>query len=581
MAMNDLLSKLGIISPDLSQYQDIASPMDTTEAAAGRIQKPISKQVLENPEDLDPADLAPATESMPSSKLVSAADQAKINAIPLPDALPYGKEEADAEDDSTDKKASSKAKDKLSSSEILDLYRSLMPAQKKYQQDLAGLSMLQGGNQIAQAFAMGSGGKIGDGSEGVKALQQAAAQPLSDIKSRLDMAKETQAAMSTSELSDPDSDVSKFAREQAANVMLRMSGKANDPEAKADILNRLSTMSALNLEKLGFKGISQPTHAFSKEDRFFINGHPAHFDPNQGVYIDSVTGKVADAKDVITSSVARKDALDDTYKYVSSQAPLMGQDPKTMRDGTPASLGLQQNSAKPSGDSGQQSVPTSDQPKEYILDDLNKAQIKNYDKIVVPSIKEVRENSTISALNKINTAATTMLAKMMPDPVTGKVDSGNLAAARAQFATMSTGGPATDSAMHEIQGAGGLINQMKQVLDSSANGEITPENIKFMTQAASKFSGAAKSAMLDATQPYVDQIKSAYPDMNLQDDNVRKMLGIQNMMRNRAIEANSSKQSKVPAGMVTIKGPSGQTVIMSKDNAGKYLKKPGYSLEGQ
>lgn len=584
-SINDFLTRMNI-GPGQVGLPAIPAPMSNPADKPGQ---PASDQ-LEDPSQLDPADMAPATEAdVPETptqsspgNLVSAADQEKINAIPLPGRAPAMAESQPPMDSSTPAQpqvntsqpntlsatAPQKPED-MDSEKLLKLYQSLKPAQDQYAKDLGGITMLQGGNQIAQAIASGYGGKIGAGEEGIKALQAQAKQPLDNIKQQLDtipeVAKSSNLLMELKRLkiaSDPNSDISKLARENAINQTLARDPNKDQPGVKEALQQKFQNASALDLEKMGFKGAGMGTvHVPSKEERFFINGHPAEYDPYRG-YVDTITKKVAGPNDVITNAIPRVNPINGQMEYFMPDS-LNPTKVKSQPDSVVAPTGT--------------SVSPNSEEKQYTINDLNQANTKIFDKNLSPLLKKAVENPVINGLAKVNQNANTMLAKLEPDPITGKVDSGNLAAARAQFAQMSIGGPATDSAMHEIQGAGGYINQAKRIF-AKADGEMTPEDIKFLKTAGYKFQNSAQKAMQDYTQSsVVDPIKSLYPDLKLSDDNVRKIAGLQNLGNNTMVNQAKAKDAQ-KTGLVTIQGPSGQTVQMKKDKAAEYLKKPGYKL---
>ena len=140
---------------------------------------------------------------------------------------------------------------------LLDQYRQLM---QQKQDKNTNLNMLQGANQIAQGIASGYGGKIGDGSEAVNQLRKNADQPLEQFLGQGKVAE----LKSTLENNDANSDISKLARQQAVLVMQKL----NPTMTKDDIqkLNdNFSTMSASELEKLGFKGVTALSKAGMSE----------------------------------------------------------------------------------------------------------------------------------------------------------------------------------------------------------------------------------------------------------------------------------------------------------------------------
>jgi hypothetical protein len=456
----------------------------------------------------------------------------------------------------------------------LSTYQQLKNAQNTARSNNANLGILGGFNKIAQGVATGFGGKIDDNEAGVKQLMALNEQPVTDLMNRYKLGGD--------EANDPQSDISKFARTQAVNVMSTRAGKV-DPAEQAKYEHAFDNMSAAQLEKLGFKNmisnrLSAGRQGFTNIRGLLVNGHPLDQEPSTGQYYDGITHQPVDpSKDLITSAVARKDALDDTYKMTPTTAPLMG---------------AKSGSVKPSGKTTETTVDpeTGDEveQKEYTLDDLNKAQIKNYDKIVVPTMKAVKKDKSVEFARKINNAATLVLKKLEPldpnDP-NPKVDSGVAEALAAQYATMATGAAPAEGTISHLRGTGGLMNKLDRIVADASQGSMTQADIQFFKSAAYKFAAGAAQDAKDASQTYIDNIKSAYPDLNLSDDNVAKMLGITSLTKNTTVDkakAKDAAKDKPKAGMVRFQDSNGYFHDIPEKNLDAAKKRdPGLKVVGQ
>lgn len=458
--------------------------------------------------------------------------------------------------------------------QTLSTYQQLKNAQEAERKQMSNIGVLGGVNKVLQGLATNYGGKIDANEAGIKQLQDQAKQPANDLLERYKLGGD--------EANDPNSDISKFARTQAVNVMSTRAGKV-DPAEQAKYEHAFDNMSAAQLEKLGFKNmisnrLSAGRQGFTNIRGMLVNGHPLDQEPSTGQYYDGITHQPVDAKkDLITSAVARLDRLDDTYKMTPTNAPLMGSKVSPV---VPSGKTSEKTVDPETGDETEQ--------KEYTLDDLNKAQIKNYDKIVVPVMKAVKKDKSVEFARKINNAATLVLKKLEPldpnDP-NPKIDSGVAEALAAQYATMATGAAPAEGTISHLRGTGGLMNKLDRIVADASQGRMTQADIQFFKSAAYKFAAGANQDAKDASQTYIDNVKQAYPDLSLSDDNVAKMLGITSLTKNTTVDkakAKDAAKEKPRAGMVRFQDSNGLKHDIPKENleAAK-LRDPGLKVIGQ
>jgi hypothetical protein len=173
---------------------------------------------------------------------------------------------------------------------ILSQYRSnvmdrLSKAQDSRRNTLDIANALSGFNTVAQGVARGFGKEIGNDDAFVKQLIDQAEVPVKEIE---ELKKGTDVQLSM-DLSDPTSDISKFAREQAASQMSKLNPNF-DP-------NLFDNMSAAQLDKLGFKSVGAAGSSIrtpQQTDYESPDGQPLSYNPSEGVsgtFYNILTGK--------------------------------------------------------------------------------------------------------------------------------------------------------------------------------------------------------------------------------------------------------------------------------------------------
>ncbi|NDE09876.1 MAG: hypothetical protein EBZ95_04830 [Chitinophagia bacterium] len=261
---NDFLSNIfknqDNISPVLMTAEEKTNAknketVDAMEKAAA------NKNVADEPEDYAPAEESENTIKVPQQLATpeEIAKMAQYKRSPAEEAAAVQDDRIGREIESAQNNETQLAQQQLPSkvdqySSLLNAFQSLKPMQQQYQQALGGIAMQQGANQIAQGLARGYGADIGAGEAGIKALHQQAAQPLEALQQQMQIGKENLGLSTEIQMIDPDSDISKFSRQQAAKAMATVNGQL-DSKLLEKYNNQFSGMSAAQLEKLGFKGI--------------------------------------------------------------------------------------------------------------------------------------------------------------------------------------------------------------------------------------------------------------------------------------------------------------------------------------
>lgn len=413
--------------------------------------------------------------------------------------------------------ASTPKYDSIAPGEILDLYRQLKGAQSKKTNQLSSLGMLQGGNQIAQAFASGSGAKIGDGSEAVNMLMKNAGRPVDEIREQISDATTAAKAATSMEalaqeqkMADPSSDISGFMRKQAVEVMGKLNPKMT-PEEKAQLEEKFSHMSALDLQKLGFKGMGSAgagnTTPFSPTDSVDIDsGRKLNINRMDGRFYYADTGQMAPPNVRTARDVARKDALTDQYGLFNvGMGGLIVPGKKDVSPGTDAQ-------------GNRESLKFSDYIKQAPGQQKDWASLR--DKFIADT-KDARETAT---------SVTTLSNKLK----TGKsadqsdIDSGMLGSIQTQAAKMAgQKGVLTDQDLKKFGGAGGWVAAATRAINN-ATGKMSPEDIEFFRTFDEKMSTSLAQDITNRSKYYVDQGRQLAEAINpnAQDSDIAKWLSV-------------------------------------------------------
>lgn len=410
--------------------------------------------------------------------------------------------------------------------EILEAYRSLKPKQEQYQDQLRNIGMLQGANQIAQGFARGYGVDIGAGEAGIKSLQQQAEEPLTAVKRQMSTGKEAIGLEDDISMADPDSDVSKFYREQAYAVLKKL-------RPESDYEGKLEGMSASQLQKLpGMKNLGATLGQQSPwiaTDRVDEEGNPIRFNKMTGEY-SLADGRLIKPGSYTTRDITKKNALG-LYERQSDLIRNAGSSPK-----------------------GMESVPDSSGkmvPKEAEYKDIFKNApdvAKEFNKIRDNFTKDMKESREVA------TSVTNLASKLKPGP-NGEVDSGLLGGIQTQAAKMAgQKGVLTDQDLVKFAGAGGVVPKIERIIDGSIFGDMTDSDIKFFKRFAQLMGKSLDQDIMNRSQLYVEQGRqladTAVPGIT--SSNVSKILGVDKVAP--VVQDIKKSNKPKPGTIVNIKG---------------------------
>lgn len=482
--------------------------------------------------------------------------------------------------------------------DLLGSVKDLRSAQDNYKSQLRGLNGLQGANQIAQAFATRYGAKIGDGSEAIKSLKDSAYRPIEEIAENLKMGQEDVRAQNSSmelqrllQAGDKTSSISQLARQQAATGMAMLTSKRGTPEFDAAVqkyLDQFKDMSALDLEKgafgkTGLLGKTPTTAGFG----MFIDaktGHPlvSRSFMGQVELVDAQTNQVVDPNTVSVRPFTQLDPITGNRVYTT---------PNGMLPVNGAIPGASKQQANGTVDSEMQPQSTGDQPqKEYTMADLNKINPKFADKQITRIQEDANKDKVLQEAREMGMKNEILFRKLQGlDPMKpGEIDSGMAPSLASQMASMAQGGNSRIAAefINKYNGAGGLAARLGRAIDNNLAGKLTKEDRDFFAEAGMAFQDAAESKYDKLATKYANRLQGLFPDQNVSTDNAKKILGFDKGLDLGSDSLNKFKSTvgtsvTPPTGqddLVTIQGPSGQTVKMKKDVAQKYLSKPGYKL---
>lgn len=431
---------------------------------------------------------------------------------------------------------------------LLEEYKRLV---QNKQDNNRTLDLLTGGNQIAQAIAFGYGGKIGDGSEAVNQLRKSTDLPVEAYLGRtkaLEVENEVQ-------MNDPDSDISKFARENA----IAYARKAGLDE---NTVEQLQDLSAKQLEKLGFK--AQVSTARARViDKNIVN--PAN-NKVESVLFDEQGNVIKNLGEAGYSYSTNIDPVTKLPRMISKSNP----------NATPINIPGSTPTVKPTdAASVTQQTPTADQatpvaetkqqePEEYKSPtSLSKINVKLYDKFT-ESKKELLKDMKDS--REVATSTTNLSAKLTAGDNTGKIDSGLLGGIQTQAAKMAgQKGVLTDQDLVKFAGAGGVAAAIDRITSGSMFGEMSTQDVQFFKAFAKKMNSSLEQDIENRSKFFVEDVHLEAKDYlpGLSQDSVKNWLGVQNVA------------PAVQKDMVKVISPDGKAGAIPRENLEKALKK-GY-----
>lgn len=429
--------------------------------------------------------------------------------------------------------------------------------QESQLEGIRNAGLLQAGSQIAQAMASGYGAKIGDNKAGVDLIKDISSQPIKDYlqkqdayKKELGITTEDLDLQDDIEMTDPESDISKFYREQAYSLLRKLSPKSELLPTETSP-GKLEGMSAEQISKLpGMKNLIgsdgvQKAVGFGQ----FINAknnHPLHFDQATNTMMDSVTKQPVDESVVISRPIGYTDPVTGGRGYLTSSGMSM-----------PGISKLDNTKIKDEKNNS----------KEYKYADIAKAapkQIEVFDKIK----KEF--NDDMKKSREVATSITNLTSKLKP----GKdnvVDSGLLGSVQTQAAKMAGQvGVLTDADLVKFGGAGGWVAAAKRAVKSALLGDISDSDIEFFKTFSQRMGKSLNQDIENRSQLFVDQARQQLETVapGITNENVAKLLGV-----SKVAPQVQSKESKVPSDKVRIKTPNGTIMLLPKDKLQEALKK--------
>jgi hypothetical protein len=395
---------------------------------------------------------------------------------------------------------------------MLDRYAELKRLQDQRREKVNNLAYLQAGNQIAQGIASGHGGKIGDGSEAVKALKDAAGLPVEDYLVRQKDEATQMTLENEREMNDPESDISKFMRQQAL-AFARRPGSGFDEASVA----ALEKMTANQLKKLGFKAPGQASSAPMFQSRA-VTGPDGKsyfevFDMRTGQFMP--TGKLAGYAPQVRTDKRTDELLVVTPNSFAAPTQVTG--PKTA-----------------------EVAPTSKDEKgkaQFSEFDLQNAlDTKKYDQFVKTReqfASEVKEDKAAAA--KVD-GVIKLIEEAQKNPAAA-------GAASAAVARLFEKGVMTDEDVKRYAIRNGILNKLVDSFNRFTIGEFSPQLARDVASSIKVYQSGAQDSINKRAETYASQFKGAIdPKIPIQKEDIAKMI-----YADYAPSLASKKQGKKPA----------------------------------
>jgi hypothetical protein len=410
---------------------------------------------------------------------------------------------------------------------ILEQYKKLM---KKRQDNNQTFDMMAGGNKIAQAIASGYGAKIDDGSDIVKGLKDSAKLPEEALLGQ-SKAADTQNEL---ELVDPNSDISKFARERA----IAYAKKAGMSE---ETVQKLESLSAKQLEKLGmFKATNTDT---SKLGLYYTTIRDEN-GQDRVVGIDRSTGKVV--ADIGGKTYA--DKIVENKQTGQNQVYKQGAGVSSLNTGT---------STTPEEIQKKQTETKKEYETPQSLNKVNPNLYKDFKKTQDEFNKDMKDSREAAS------AATALSEKLKPG-ANGEVDSGTLGGIQTQTAKLSgQKGVLTDQDLVKFAGAGGVQASLDRIIDGSMFGNMSEQDIKFFKAFSKKMGKYLQQDINNRSQLFIKQTHNEAKEFlpNLSEQDVAKWLQV------------DSVAPFVQTKMIKVMSPEGKIGSIPEQNLDKAIKK--------
>lgn len=380
---------------------------------------------------------------------------------------------------------------RMNLSDLMNKYNDLRDARNTMSSDMGNITMLQGGNQIAQAIASGRGAKIGAGEAGVQALQNqakskldAAEKDLSEAGSVMSMEKQLQGLeqgdmtlQHEREMNDRDSDISKFYREQAYNILSKLS-----PDSK--LTGQLENMSANQLMKIpGLKNALQNQGIQKYQQSQFISrltGDPFSYDPMTNSYKNTITGEPPKSGELVRP-VAYQDSFGNR-QYVSPTGNVTLQDSR-IRPGQEFSTEQIQTLPPEQRQQKEQEIVQTFKPDKEQREEITKEKGRLDTLTKNVNEKMSAASRILGALDSDSKSALAVIKTQMPR-LAGEV--GNL----------------NQTEQDIWEGSQSLADRASQIATTMVNSQITPENKEELRKILGVFlneANTSKTSILDSS----------------------------------------------------------------------------------
>lgn len=421
--------------------------------------------------------------------------------------------------------------ERTSPKSVLDRYAELRQLQETQGKDIRNAGMLQGANQIAQGFAMGSGAKIGDGSESVKMLQQMAKQPVEDYNLRQKDEAIQMELGNEREMNDANSDISKFSQQRAVAIGEKM---GMNPEE----IQKLTNMTAKQLEKLGFKastGLNQTPKpgqqsglfGKSKDGKRF----PLAWDGTQMKYINPLTGETVGPETEIERNTLYTDAFGNKISFGSEGASTIASSSRNM---------------KSTEELNQETKFSPDKEQRSVLDD----EAKRIDGLTKNSNEKIAAaNRILLALDGDSKQALSVVKTQMPR-LAGEV------------------GPLNQQEQEMWKGSQALIDRAFQYVNTTISSELTEDNKKELRKILAPFLKDAKNSIGTIMDSSANRLAKVY---NIPPDFTKSAYG--------SLKEISSRQEEVMSGKVETPKKSDKTKVKQDSKVSKFAEENKLTYE--
>lgn len=362
---------------------------------------------------------------------------------------------------------------------------------KQRQSSYRNIGLLDAANDISSGIARLSGAKVDK--PNLDNLYKQADMPLQDFSTKLKGNTEV-------EMSDPNSDISKFSRERAQEMMKRFNPKFD--------VKQFENLSAAQLEKLGFKSaLSQSAQPKVQFQRIL--------DENGNVKLkafDTATGN--EVQDLGIAGFANQFRNDPNTGNITQLSP-------SLRGGNPTLLG--------------KSNADYIKPNEQSTQKMNRKDLTPNDKKLLDDTR-----AKLASNDQYKAAQDAVDASQSVDILlaNGKVN-GDIVRALQNKLARATGekGAMTENDVAPFGGRASILDRFERMLTTNINGKIPDTDRKFLGQINKVLNDAAKRNIDEVNSQFATQLSD---DTGLSLDQAAKLLNTQERLNPKQL----SKQLK-------------------------------------